>query len=395
MKTAAGRSVNSSRNFIAALLVGIGAALLGPSLAFAQTFETKAPHAIVMDYDSGTVLFEKAADEKFPPASMAKLMTLEVVLGELKEGRLSESDEFTISENAWRRGGAPSGGSAMFAELNSRVSLHALLRGIMIQSGNDAAIAVAEGIAGSEPAFADLMTRRAAKLGMKDSTFHNASGLHDPDQLVTARDLATLARHIITEYPDHYTIFSEPEFTWNDITQRNRNPLLDDGVGVDGLKTGFIKESGYGITASAKRNEQRLILVIAGLSSEAEREAEARKLLDWGFRAFQQVTVFEAGETVGEAYVYGGDIGRVPLEARGPIRVLVARNADEALRARVVYEGPLIAPIEAGARVASLRVWDGDRVVQETPLYAAQAVGVGPLHSRALDALGELLFGWL
>jgi D-alanyl-D-alanine carboxypeptidase (penicillin-binding protein 5/6) len=387
--------VNSSRKLVLGLLVGLSAALLGAYQAVAQTFDTKAPYAILMDYDSGTVLFEKAADEKFPPASMAKLMTIELLLSELKQGRISETDEFTISENAWRRGGAPSGGSAMFAELNSRVPLRALLRGIMIQSGNDAAIAAAEGIAGSEPAFADLMTRRASKLGMKDSSFQNASGLHDPDQVVTARDLATLARHIIAEYPEHYPIFSEPEFTWNDITQRNRNPLLDDGIGVDGLKTGFITESGYGITASAKRNDQRLILVVAGLSSEGEREAEARKLLDWGFRAFQQVTAFEPGEIVGEASVYGGDIGRLPLEARGPIRILVARDSEQGLKARVVYEGPLIAPIEAGARVAALKVWDGDRLVQETPLYATRAVGVGPLHSRALDALGELLFGWL
>ena len=381
---------------VPALLVSFSLALLcAAGAASAQTFDTKAPHAILMDYDSGTVLFEKAADEQFPPASMAKLMTVELLMNGLKEGRLSETDEFTISENAWRRGGAPSGGSAMFAELNSRVPLRDLLRGIMVQSGNDAAIAAAEGIAGSEPAFADLMTRRAGELGMKDSTFMNASGLHDPDQLVTARDLAILARHIIAEYPDYYPIFSEPEFTWNEITQRNRNPLLDDGIGVDGLKTGYIKESGYGITASAKRNDQRLILVVAGLDSEAEREAEARKLLDWGFRAFQQVTAFEEGEIVGEASVYGGDIGRVPLQAKGPVRILVARDSGEELRARVVYEGPLMAPIEAGARVGALKVWDGDRLIQETPLYTTQAVGLGPLHSRALDALGELLFGWL
>lgn len=392
----AGDPVTSLRNLVPALLVGFSFALFGGAGAsLAQTFETKAPHAILMDYDSGTVLFEKAADEQFPPASMTKLMTVEYLMHELKEGRLSESDEFTISENAWRRGGAPSGGSAMFAELNSRVAVRDLLPGIMVQSGNDAAIAVAEGIAGSEPAFADLMTRRAAQLGLRDSTFMNASGLHDPDQVVTARDLAMLARHIIAEYPDYYQIFSQPEFTWNEITQRNRNPLLDDGIGVDGLKTGFIKESGYGITVSAKRNDQRLILVVAGLESEAEREAEARKLLDWGFRAFQQVTAFEDGEIVGEASVYGGDIGRVPLQAKGPIRVLVARDAGEDLRARVVYEGPLMAPLEAGARVGALKVWDGDRVIQETPLYTTQAVGLGPLHSRALDALGELLFGWL
>ena len=270
-----------------------------------------------------------------------------------------------------------------------------LLRGLIVQSGNDAAIAIAEGVAGSEPAFADRMNQRAAEIGLNNSTFQNASGLNDPAQLVTARDLASLARHIIDAHPDYYPIFSEPEFTWNDIVQRNRNPLLDDGIGVDGLKTGYINESGYGITVSALRNTQRLILVVTGLDSEADREAEAKKLLDWGFRSFQQVTAFEADEIVAEANVYGGDIGGVPLVAEGPIRILVPRTSEAELRARVVYDGPLMAPVEAGARVAALRVWDGDRLIQETPLYTAQAVGRGSLHSRAFDALGELLFGWL
>jgi D-alanyl-D-alanine carboxypeptidase (penicillin-binding protein 5/6) len=378
-----------------AVLIGVAAGVGAPAAAFAQVFDTQAPHALLMDYDSGTVLFEKAADEPFEPASMAKLMTIEYVFHELKEGRLSLDDSFVISESAWRRGGAPSGGSAMFAEIHSSVALRFLLRGLIVQSGNDAAIAIAEGIAGSEAAFADLLNRRAGELGLRSSRFQNANGLHDPDQVVTARDLANLARHIVREYPEHYPIFAEPEFTWNDIRQRNRNPLLDDGIGVDGLKTGYIKESGYGITVSAVRNDQRLILVIAGLESELEREVEARKLLDWGFRNFLQVTAFEDGEIVAEASVYGGEVGRVPLKAEGPVRILVARDADDTLKARVVYEGPLMAPVEEGMRVGALKVWSDDRLIQETPLYTAEAVGRGPLHSRALDALGELLFGWL
>ena len=377
-------------------LLGVLLGFFGPAIeGRAQTFETKAPYAILVDYDSGTVLFEKAPDEPFPPASMAKLMTAEYAFRELKAGRLKEDEEFEISENAWRRGGAPSGGSAMFAELHSRVALRDLLRGLLVQSGNDASIAIAEGIAGSVPAFADLLNRRAAELGLKGSRFMNASGLHDPDQVVTARDLATLAQHIIREYPEYYKIFAEPEFTWNKIRQSNRNPLIDDGIGVDGLKTGYIKESGYGITVSALRNTQRLVLVVAGLSSERDREAEARKLLDWGFRSFQQVTAFEEGEVVGEASVYGGVTGRVPLKAQGPVRMLIARTAGEALRARIVYQGPIMAPVEAGQRVGSFKVWDGERLIQDTPLYTAEAVPQGPLHARALDALGELLFGWL
>jgi D-alanyl-D-alanine carboxypeptidase (penicillin-binding protein 5/6) len=213
--------------------------------------------------------------------------------------------------------------------------------------------------------------------------------------VVTARDLATLARHIISAYPDYYPIFSEPEFTWNKIRQTNRNPLIDQNIGVDGLKTGFIKESGYGITVSAKRNDQRLVLVVAGMNSEADREAEAKRLLDWGFRSFQKITAYKADEIVAEASVYGGVHGRVPLKARDAITVLVPRDAGEALKARVVYQGPLMAPVEEGQEVGTFKVWNGDRLIQETPLYTAEAVERGSLHSRALDALGELLFGWL
>lgn len=385
--------------FRARLIVTIVGALalahFRPAAANAQLFDTKAPHAILVDYDSGTVLFEKAPDEPFAPASMAKLMTAEYIFHELKEGRLSQEDPITISENAWRTGGAPSGGSAMYAEIHSTIPLRFMLRGLLVQSGNDAAIALAEGVAGSESAFADLLNRRAAEIGLSGSEFRNASGLHDPDQHVTARDLATLARHIIMTYPEYYPIFSEPEFTWNNIRQRNRNPLLEENIGVDGLKTGFIKESGYGIVASAKRNDQRLILAMGGLESERDRVAEAKKLLDWGFRSFLQVTAFQADEVVAEASVYGGTLGHVPLKAKGPIRILIARNAKETLKARVVYEGPLVAPVAEGQRVGALKVWDGERLIQETPLYSAAAVGRGPLHSRALDALGELLFGWL
>lgn len=374
----------------------VAAGLLGSALsAAAQTFDTKAPHALLMDHESGTVLFEKAADEPIQPASMAKLMTAEYVFSLLKAGKLSLTDEFTVSENAWRRGGAPAGGSAMYAELNSRVALGDLLRGLLIQSGNDAAIVIAEGVAGSESAFADLMNKQAKAIGMKNSTFRNSNGLGDPEQVVTMRDLAILARHIIREYPENYGIFGEPEFTWNGIRQSNRNPLLEGNTGVDGLKTGFIKASGYGITASAVRNSQRLILAIGGLQSERDREVEAQKLLDWGFRSFQQVTAFDDGEVVAEASVYGGEVGRVPLKAKGPIRVLVARTAGEGLKARVAYQGPIAAPVEAGVEVGALKVWDGERLIQETPLYTAEAVRQGPLHGRALDALGELLLGWL
>jgi D-alanyl-D-alanine carboxypeptidase (penicillin-binding protein 5/6) len=239
------------------------------------------------------------------------------------------------------------------------------------------------------------MNARAAELGLRGLHYRNANGLHDPEQVVTARDLALLAAHIIYEYPDLYRIFSEPEFTWNKIRQTNRNPLLDETTGVDGLKTGFIKESGYGIVVSAKRDGQRLVLALGGLSSEADRSREATRLLDWGFRNFQQVNAFEDGEVVAELSVYGGEVGRVPVKADGPIRFLVARDNKEALRARVVYQGPVMAPVEEGVQIASFKVWSGDRIIQETPLHTTESVGRGSLHSRALDAIGELLFGWL
>lgn len=363
--------------------------------AAAQLFETRAPYAIAIDYDSGTVLFEKAADKPFEPASMAKLMTIELVFNALQEERITENQMFNVSEHAWRTGGAPAGGSAMYAEIHSDVAVHDLLRGLIVQSGNDAAIVFAEGIAGSEGAFVDRMNDRAVKLGLTGSHFRNTNGLYAEGQVVTARDLAKLARHIIHDYPEYYGIFSEPEFTWNNIRQTNRNPLLDDSLGVDGLKTGYIKESGYGITVSALRNGQRIILVVAGLSSPSDRISEATRLLDWAFRSFRRVTAFEDDEVVAEASVYGGASGRVPLKADGPIHILIPRESGDALKARAVYQGPIMAPVEAGVDVGALKVWMGDRLIQETPLHTAAAVPRGPLHSRALDALGELLFGWL
>ncbi len=381
------------RPLIASLLLFLG--LVGAGPAGAQAFDTRAPHAILVDYASGTVLFEKAADEPFEPASMAKLMTAALVFRQLKEGLLKEDQTFPISVHAWRDGGAPSGSTAMYAEVNSDVSVQDLLRGLIVQSGNDAAIALAEGVAGSEAAFAQRMNHEAAVLGMTNSHFENASGLHDPKQVVTARDLATLASYVIRQYPKYYPMFAEPEFTWNNIRQLNRNSLIGEGLGVDGLKTGYLQESGYGVVASALRNGQRLVLVLAGMDSNSSVDAEAKKILDWGFRSFKQVTAFNADEVVAEAAVYGGATGHVPLKANGPINILVPRDGKDALKARVVYQGPLVAPVKEGVEVGTLRIWEGDRLIQETPLHTAAAVRRGPLHSRALDALGELLFGWL
>ncbi len=300
------------------------AALAAP--AGAQTFQTAAPHAILIDADSGSVLFEKAADERFSPASMAKLMTTDIVFEALKSGRLSMDTEFTVTEDAWKRGGAGGGGSSMFAQVNSRIKMSDLLRGLVVQSGNDAAITIAENMAGTEEAFAGLMNQRAKEIGLTNSTFRNATGYAAPDQKVTARDMAKLAIHLIDTYPDLYKIFSEKEFTWNKIRQQNRNPLLTLDIGADGLKTGFLEESGYALTGSAVQNGQRLVLVVSGLKTARDRASESRKLMEWGFRAFEPRQVFAPGETVAEASVFGGEAGSVPLVAKKPVRVLLPRG---------------------------------------------------------------------
>jgi D-alanyl-D-alanine carboxypeptidase (penicillin-binding protein 5/6) len=374
------------------------AALLMLSLAAgpasAQRFETRAAQALLMDAETETVLFQHEADTSMPPASLAKLMTAAVIFDALESGRLSLEDEFLISEDAWRRGGAPSGGSTMFAELGSSIKLADLIRGIIIHSANDGCIAVAEGMAGGEPIFADIMNEYARKLGLAGSHFANATGLPDPQQYVTARDLAKLANHIIRDFPEFYKIYGETEFTWNKITQRNRNPLLDMNIGADGLKTGYTEESGYGLVGSAVRDGQRLIVVVNGTKSEKERGEEARKLLDWGFRAFERSTLFDTGEVVAAAKVFGGSQRSVGLVGKGPIELLLPRGSRDLIKARVVYEGPVSAPVEEGQQIGVLRVTIGDDLTKETPLYAASFVGTGTISQRAVDGLEELLLGW-
>ncbi|MCO5093346.1 D-alanyl-D-alanine carboxypeptidase family protein [Bosea sp. (in: a-proteobacteria)] len=361
----------------------------------AQGFQSQAPFAVLLDSESGTVLYEKAADTLMAPASMAKLATVLVAFQDLASGRLTLDSEISISENAWRKGGAPSGGSTMFAVLNSRIKLSDLLQGIIVQSGNDAAIALAEAIAGDEATFGRVMTERVRALGLPKSSFRNATGMADPQQRVTARELALLADHIIKTYPELYRIFGQREFTWNKIRQQNRNPLLMMDIGADGLKTGNIDESGFGLVGSAVQNGQRLIVVVNGLKTARERANEARKLIEWGFRAFERRELFAAGETVGEASVYGGEKGRVALRSKGAVSLLMPRGGSERLAARIVYRGPLSVPVEEGAEVARLVVTRGEVKTLDIPLYAAESVQAGSLQSRALDALIEAATGWV
>lgn len=383
-----------ARRFAAGLVLALGLLSSGPA-ALAQNFQSQAPFAVLLDSDTGAVLYEKAADELMVPASMAKLATVLVAFQELSAGRLSLDSEIGISENAWRKGGAPSGGSAMFAIINSRIKLSDILQGIIVQSGNDASIALAEAIAGDEATFARIMTERVRGLGLTKSVFRNATGMPDPQQRVTARELALLADHIIKTYPELYKIFGQREFTWNKIRQQNRNPLLAMDIGADGLKTGNIDESGFGLVGSAVQNGQRLIVVVNGLKTGRDRATEARKLLEWGFRAFERREIFAAGETVGEASVYGGEKGRVALRSKSAVSLLLPRGGTERLAARIVYRGPLTVPVQEGAEVARLVVTRGDIKTLDIPLYAAESVQAGTLQSRALDALFEATTGWV
>ena len=357
-------------------------------------FDGDAPTAILIEGTSGSVLFEKNADELRAPSSMMKLMTAEVVFNAIKKGDVKLTDEYRISENAWRRGGAPAGGSTMFAILNSKVSVDDLLHGAIIQSGNDSCIALAEGMAGNERIFAaDFMTKRARELGLTRSTFGNSNGLPDPANKMTVRELSVLARHVIKTYPDMYKLFGEKEFTWNKIRQQNRNPLLNSLTGADGLKTGYTKDGGYGMVGSAVQNDTRLIVVVNGLEDPDDRATEAKKMLEWGFRSFETRTLFAADQPVGYAKVFGGDSRSVKLASPQPIKVMVPKNGSEKLIARVVYNGPVRAPVQPGQPVGIVRVWRGTNIAMEAPVFAAEAVGTGSTMRRAIDGASELVIG--
>ncbi len=349
-----------------------------------------APHAILIA-ENGSVLFERDADTLIAPASLAKLMTAEYVFHQIKQGKIKLTDEYEVSEYAWRHGGAPSHSSTMFAKLHSKVSVDNLLHAMIIQSANDACIVFAEALAGNEGEFGHKLTKRAREIGLEKSTFANSNGLPDPGERVTTRELAILARYIIEHYPNFYKIFGQPEFTWNKIRQFNRNPLLKMSIGADGLKTGFTQEAGYGLVGSAVQGGLRLIVVVNGLKTAKQRADDAKRLLDWGFHNFESRLLFAEGQTIGSAKVFGGADGYVPLKADGPVRVMVPKNGGERLVARVVYTGPVPAPVKEGQPVGDLKVWRGDKLVLTTALKTTASVEVGTLSQRAFDAVTELV----
>ncbi len=359
----------------------------------AAAIEVVARQAILMDITTGAVLFEKNADDLTAPASMSKLMTAYMVFERLRDGRLSLDDTFLVSETAWRKGGAKSGSSTMFLDPGKRVRVEDLLRGIIVQSGNDACIVIAEGLAGSEQAFAEEMTRRGRQLGLTNSVFKNATGWPDPGHQMTVRDLAILAKRTIEDFPEYYHYYAELNFTYNGIRQINRNPLLYKDMGADGLKTGHTNESGYGLTATAKRGDRRLILVVNGLPTKKARSREPKRLLEWGFREFQNYALFKAGDVVSDADVWLGNDATVPLVIDKALVISLPRKARRKMTVKAVFEGPIPAPVLKGAEVARLVITAPGEETVEVPLVAGADVDRLGLVGRLGAALKYIVWG--
>lgn len=376
-----------------ALAAGVASAAANKT----NEFTTKAQSGILLDSGADLVLYEKDADKQIPPASMSKLMTLAVVFRELKAGRITLDDTFTVSEHAWRTGGAPSGTAAMFAPLGSPITVSDLIQGVTVQSANDGALILAEGIGGTEGGFVKMMNDYAKQIGLTGSNFVNPTGLPAEGHLMTARDLALLSKHIIDTYPEYYDYFAQKEFRYRDkFTFRNRNPLVWADIGVDGLKTGYTEEAGYGLVSSAKRGDQRLVLVLTGLENKGDRESESRRVLEWGFKSFRPFRLFEDGQQVSEALVWGGEKHYVPLVGDGAIDLLLPASATGAVTGEIIYEGPIKAPIKKGDQIATLKVQSADlAAINEIPLYAGEDINSSGFAMRGIDSLLVLAFGWL
>lgn len=377
-----------------AIILAIFLATLGPACRLhAEPFTTTAPVAFLIDTTTGSVLLSKDADKPIEPAAMAKLMTVAVVAQALRAGETTRDTEYTITEETWRRGGAPSGSATMFAAVKSRIRVDDLLRGIIVQAANDACLALSEGITGKQDGLVPRMNALADKIGLRHSQFRNVTGFADPEQLTTARDLALSLAWLRTNEPDVYSIYQERDFTWNKIRQTNRNPLLTLDLGVDGGVTGASDAAGFGLIVSASHGPQHFVLVLHGLKSSAERAAEAKRLLAWAEGSFQVKTVFAKGEIVGEAAVYGGVASSVPLLADRDIDLLVNTDDAEKLTAKLLYDGPLEAPIHKGAEAGRLQILREGQVSLEIPLYVAADVPIGSLPQRAFGAIYELGIG--
>lgn len=374
------------------VLIAMLGALVAPTYA-QSNFETRAIYAAILDHETGELLYSKDGDVAMAPSSMSKLMTALMVFEALERGELTMETTLPVSEEAWRRGGAASGSSTMFLEVNSRASVADLLRGIIVQSGNDACIVVAEALGGSEQNFAMMMTERAQELGLESANFANSTGWPDPEHRISAIDLARLTRHIIAEHPQYFSLYGEEEFTYNGIRQFNRNPLLGLFVGADGMKTGRTDDAGYGLTATAERDGVRRIVVFNGMDSERDRASEAERLMRAALTEFRVDTIVEAGTLVGDAEVYLGQSAIVPLQVTETLDIGGHRRDLDAFTAEVVYDGPLNAPVAAGTIVGRLEVSLPDGRSQSVPLEAAETVERKGALGRAGAALARLIRG--
>lgn len=369
------------------------AGLVLAGIGSAAAIETQARNAILMDYDTGQYLYVKDHEKMVPPASMSKLMTVNMIFEKLKDGSLSLDDTFTVSERAWKLGGAASGGSTMFLKIGEKVRVEDILKGILIQSGNDACIVAAENLAGSEDDFAEMMNKRARELGLNNSSFANSTGLPHPDQKMSVEDLAKLARHIIKEFPEFYHIFSEKYYTHNNITQGNRNPLLYSMPNADGLKTGHTEEAGFCLTASAKKGERRLIEVMTGMNSNKERSEEAERLMEWGFREFNNYNLLNKGQEIADIPVVFGNEKEVRLVVPETVKRTLKKSQAPKIKMTAVYDKPVKAPVAAGDKLGEVRIELDGQEMENLPLVADRNVEKLGFFGRIGQNLKYLLFG--
>ena len=375
------------------LAIGLAAstAVILPQAAGAEIL-TAAKQAVLVDYDSGETLFCKACDEPMPPSSMSKLMTVELVFQRLKDGRLKPESTFHVSETAWRQG-QKDNESKMWVALNSDISVDDLLKGIIVQSGGDACVVVAEALGGSESGFADMLNARAKELGLTQSHFVNSSGLPDPNHFMSAADIARLSAHIVRDYPDYYKYFAIQDFTWSKIRQPNRNTLVDENIGVDGLKTGHTEAAGYGIVASSLRNGRRLVLVINGMKSERERVAEARRLLDIGYREFRDYRLADKGAVLGDVQIWGGAKNVVGVTVKEPLILMLPVDARKDMKVTLRYDGPVRAPIQAGQEIGTLTISVPGKPDKTVPAVAAESMASNSFLDKMMIGLQTLIFG--
>ena len=369
------------------------AGLVLAGIGSAAAIETQARNAILMDYDTGQYLYVKDHEKMVPPASMSKLMTVNMIFEKLKDGSLSLDDTFTVSERAWKLGGAASGGSTMFLKIGEKVRVEDILKGILIQSGNDACIVAAENLAGSEDDFAEMMNKRARELGLNNSSFANSTGLPHPDQKMSVEDLAKLARHIIKEFPEFYHIFSEKYYTHNNITQGNRNPLLYSMPNADGLKTGHTEEAGFCLTASAKKGERRLIEVMTGMNSNKERSEEAERLMEWGFREFNNYNLLNKGQEIADIPVVFGNEKEVRLVVPETVKRTLKKSQAPKIKRTAVYDKPVKAPVAAGDKLGEVRIELDGQEMENVPLVADKNIEKLGFFGRIGQNLKYLLFG--